>query len=316
MAIAPTEIQLERASLVPSSTRIGMWHRLKKHRLAQLGFALVVLLLLAAIFAPLLTKFAPDAIVPKGLNFSGEPHPPGDGFVLGADALGRDVWSRVVFGARISLLVGVFAMVTAVIVGTTIGLLSGFFGGWVDAVLMRFTEIIMSLPTILLAIALRVAIPDEIDWKFSFAHIAFEIPMLYKLLLAIGLVTWTGIARAVRGEVLSLKEREFVEAARAVGCSNTRILRTHLLPNVAPTIIVLAALAMAHNILLEAGLSYLGLGVEASIPSWGNMIKEGQAYFISAPWTLLAPGVAIVLTVAAFNFLGQAMQESLDTRKG
>jgi ABC-type antimicrobial peptide transport system permease subunit len=195
---------------------------------------------------------------------------------------------------RISLLIGFSAMITAVLIGTAIGLLSGFFGGWVDAVLMRITEIVMALPTVLLAIALRVVLPD---YSPTLPLLGALDPNLYKILVAIGLVTWTGIARAVRGQVFSLKEREFIEAARALGCSNWRILTVHLLPNVAPTVIVLATLATAHNILLEAGLSFLGLGVDPSIPSWGTMIADGQPFFLSAPWILLAPGVAIVLAV-------------------
>src|SRR5690606_34924168 len=156
-------------------------------------------------------------------------------------------------------------------------LLGGYFGGWVDALLTRLTEVVLSLPTILLAIALYVVLPGE-----SYQQ------RLFKLLLAIALVTWTGIARAVRGQVLSLKEQEYVEAARALRVSHWRILTRHLLPGVLPTVIVLATLATANNILLEAGLSYLGLGVDPSAPSWGGMIAEGQAYILSAPWIILA----------------------------
>jgi ABC-type dipeptide/oligopeptide/nickel transport system permease subunit len=289
-----------------------MWQRLQRHRLAQVGFTIVLVLLLVAIFAPLISPVDPQATRPNGVSTLGEPHPPGGGFLLGADSLGRDVWTRTLYGARISLLIGFSAMITAVLIGTAIGLLSGFFGGWVDAVLMRITEIVMALPTVLLAIALRVVLPD---YSPTLPLLGALDPNLYKILVAIGLVTWTGIARAVRGQVFSLKEREFIEAARAVGCSNWRILTVHLLPNVAPTVIVLATLATAHNILLEAGLSFLGLGVDPSIPSWGTMIADGQPFFLSAPWILLAPGVAIVLAVAGFNFVGQAMQETLEPRR-
>jgi ABC-type dipeptide/oligopeptide/nickel transport system permease subunit len=231
----------------------------------------------------------------------GTPHAPGNGFLFGADTLGRDIWTRTLWGTRVSLLVAFSAMLTATFIGTTIGLISGYFGGWVDVVLMRITETVMSLPTILLAIALASVLPESTP--------------LLNLLIAIALVTWTGIARAVRGEVLSLKEREFVEAAHAVGSSHGQIIRLHLLPNVLPTVITLATLATAHNILLEAGLSFLGLGVDPATPSWGGMIAEGQPYILSAPWIILVPGVAIVLAVAGFNLVGQAMQEILDPRK-
>jgi ABC-type dipeptide/oligopeptide/nickel transport system permease subunit len=230
--------------------------------------------------------------------------------LFGADTIGRDVWSRTLFGTRVSLAVALCAMATATLIGTTVGLLSGFFGGWVDVVLMRATEVVMALPTILLAIALASVLPTD---PIEFGGQTFDRKLL-NLLLAIALVTWTGIARAVRGEVLSLKEQQFVEAARASGASNARILRVHLLPNVLPTVITLATLATAHNILLEAGLSFLNLGVEPATPSWGGMIAEGQPWILSAPWIILVPGVAVVLAVAGFNLLGQAMQETLDAR--
>ena len=308
MAIAPTEFPAEavapRAAALRLGRRHGLWHRLLRHRLAQVGLLIVALLIFVAIFAPLLSRIDPTYQFKEGMSELGEPHPPGGRFLLGADTLGRDVWTRTLYGTRISLLVAVCAMLTAVLIGTTIGLVSGYFGGWVDVVLMRITEIVMSLPTILLAIALYVVLPGESSGQ-----------RLFKLLLAISLVTWTGIARAVRGQVLSLKEQEFVEAARAVGCSNARIVYAHLLPNAVPTVIVLATLATAHNILLEAGLSYLGLSVDPSVPSWGSMIAEGQPYMLSAPWIFLPPGFAVVLAMAGFNLLGQALQEVLEPRR-
>jgi ABC-type dipeptide/oligopeptide/nickel transport system permease subunit len=300
--IAPTEISAEilgAQTARPASLSFGQ--RLWRHRLAQIGLGIIALLLLLCALAPLISPIDPRFQFPRGVDQLGTPHPPGGGFLVGADTLGRDVWTRTLYGTRISLLVAFSAMLTATFIGTTIGLLSGYFGGWVDAVLMRITEIVMSIPTILLAIALTALLPDY--------------QPLMNLLIAIALVTWTGIARAVRGEVLSLKEREFVEAAHAMGTSHGQILRVHLLPNVLPTVITLATLATAHNILLEAGLSFLNLGVDPATPSWGGMIAEGQPYILSAPWIILVPGVAVVLAVAAFNFVGTAMQEILDPRK-
>ncbi|HVF10032.1 MAG TPA: ABC transporter permease [Abditibacteriaceae bacterium] len=306
MALAPTEFPAETISLASgaSRSRATFWSRFLRHRLAQSGLAIIVVLLLVFAFAEYISPVDPMRPQPRGIDEYGVPHAPGAGFLLGADTQGRDIWTRTLYGTRISLTVGICAMLTAMLIGTTVGLLSGYFGGWVDVVLMRVTESVMSLPTILLAIALAEVLPGEGFY-----------PRLFKLLLAIGLVTWTGIARAVRGQVLSLKEREFVEAARAVGCSSSRIVWVHLLPNVMPTVIVLATLATAHTILLEAGLSYLGVGADPSAPSWGAMIKDGQSYMLSAPWIFLAPGVAIILAVAAFNLLGQGLQETLEPRR-
>jgi ABC-type dipeptide/oligopeptide/nickel transport system permease subunit len=310
MALAP-ELLAQPSETALKTRNDSFSARLARHPLARVGGALVVLLLLVAFLAPVISSLDPSQSRPAGLGTLGEAHAPGGGFLLGADTLGRDVWTRTLYGSRISLIVGIFAMTTAVFIGTTMGLLAGYFGGWVDALIMRCIEIVQSLPTILLAIALVAVLPDE---PISFGQHQID-RKLFNLLLAIGLVTWTGIARAVRGQTLSLREHEFIEAARAVGCGHATILWRHLLPNVLPTVIVLATLATAHNILLEAGLSYLGLGVDPSIPSWGAMISEGQPYILSAPWIILAPGCAVALAVVAFNLLGTAMQETLDPRR-
>ena len=285
--------------------------QLLRHRLAQIGLSIIGLLLGVAIFTLIADKIDPQFVshldpnkpIALGISELGQPKAPGEGFLLGADTLGRDVWTRTLYGTRISLIVAFCAMLTAVSIGTTIGLIGGYFGGWVDIALTRLTEAVLCLPTALLAITLLVVLPSE-----GFGQ------RLFNLLIAIALVTWTGIARAVRGQVLSLKEQEFIEAARAVGCSHFRIITVHLLPNVLPTVIVLATLATANNILLEAGLSYLGLGMEPGVPSWGGMINEGQPYIIAAPWITLVPGCAIVIAVAGFNLLGQALQETIEPR--
>lgn len=280
-----------------------LWQRLVRHPLGRAALVILAVLGAVALVTGILTLLQHGYSVamaerPGGQGPLGEPQPPGSRFLLGTDSLGRDVFIRLLYGSQISLAVALCAMATSIVLGTTIGLLGGYFEGWVDVVLGWWTETILSLPTILLAIALCAAVPG------SSAGLRF-----LRLMLAIGLVTWTGIARAVRGQTLSLKRREFVEAARAAGCSSGRILWRHILPNVLPTILVLATLAVAHNILLEAGLSYLGLGIDPSIPSWGNMISEGQPYMLSAPWIILPPGLAIMLAVAGFNFLGQALQD-------
>lgn len=306
MALAPTEFSAETSGLTAAKrtarTR-GFWERLLRNPLAIAGITIIAVLLVLALIAPFITT-DPKAIAANGISKVGEPHPPGGGFLLGADPKGRDVFARVIWGTRISLSVAFCAMLTSVLFGTFIGLIGGYFGGLVDSFLTWMTETVLSLPTVLLAISL-----------FALVQTTTPEARLFKLLLAIALVTWTGIARAVRGQVLSLKEREYVEAARALGCSNTRIIFVHLLPNVMPTVLVLATLATAHNILLEAGLSYLGQGVEPSEPSWGNLIKDGEPYMLSAPWILLASGTAIVLAVMGFNLLGRAMEEALETRR-
>lgn len=290
--------------------------RFLKNPLAIIGGLILLLLLCLAALAPLLGRTTDAGLIfANGVDKIGVPHPPGGGFLFGADTLGRDVWTRALFGARISLTVAFCAMLTSTFIGTTIGLTGGFFGGRTDRFLTRCTEIVASLPTILLAITLALVLPQHMQnfWLFKLLHVNPDLTF-FRLLLAIGLVTWTGIARAVRGQTLALKEREFIEAARALGVSNGLVLWRHLLPNVLPTVIVLATLATANNILLEAGLSYLGLG-DPSAPSWGSQIAEGQPYFASAPWIVLVPGIAIVLAVTAFNLLGNALQEALETRR-
>ena len=321
MAAAPLSSSLPAPQTAPGVTKRhadSTWARLRRHPLFLLGAAILCALLFMAIFADAITPGTPSnpqQIYPNGINALGVPHAPGGGFLLGADTSGRDVWTRVVYGARLSLLVAFCAMITSTIIGTTIGLLGGFFGGWVDAALTRFTEIVAALPTILLAITLAVVLPQRLPNFFLFKMLGVNPDLTtLKLLLAIGLVTWVGIARAVRGQTLALREREFIEAARALGLSNFAILRRHLLPNVVPTVVTLATLATAQNILLEAGLSYLGLGrVEQA--SWGGLIADGQAYLLVAPWIAVAPGVAIVLAVAAFNLIGNALSETWETRR-
>ena len=330
MAAAPLTSPLPAPQTVaPARRNDSTPARLVRHPLFLIGAALLLALLLMAIFAASVghdtprhvrdgvATTAPDPgfIYPNGADALGVPHAPGGGFLLGADTLGRDVWTRVVYGARLSLLVAFCAMITSTIIGTTVGLLGGFFGGWVDATLTRFTEIVAALPTILLAITLAVVLPQRMPNFFLFRPFGFNPDLTtLKLLLAIGLVTWVSIARAVRGQTLALREREFVEAARALGLSNFAILRRHLLPNVVPTVVTLATLATAQNILLEAGLSYLGLG-RPEQASWGGLIADGQSYLLVAPWIAVAPGIAIVLAVVAFNLIGNALGEVWETRR-
>ncbi len=253
--------------------------------LAGIGGAMVVVLVLLALAAPWLAPFDPLRAVSGSL---GEPLPPGSRYLLGTDELGRDVLSRLLYGARISLLVAVVATSLTLLIGATIGVAAGYFGGWVDTLLMRCTDVVLSFPALLLAIALA----------------ALFQPGLTAILVVITLVSWTGVARTVRGEVGSLRERDFVKAAQALGGGPLRLMLRHILPNVLPTIIVMGALSTSGTVLLDAGLSYLGLGVPVPTPSWGRMISDSQTYYRLAPWLIVCPGVAIVYAVIAFNFLG------------
>lgn len=303
--------------------------RFRREPQAVVGLVLVGLMVLAATFAPQLAPLAPDEQYTDGLTATGMPRPPGsvvtiehDGgqvprtFLLGSDNLGRDQLSRLIYGARISLAVGLLAMLTAVTIGAAIGLLSGFFRGWVETVLMRATDIMLTIPTLILAIAFVAVMPRQplvlhLGWFGT-----HELPReLLNLFLVIGLVSWTGIARVVRSETLRVSTLDYVAAARALGCSRVRVLLRHVLPNVLPTIVVLASLATANTILLDAGLSYLGIGIPPPIPSWGAMINEGQPYLVTAPWMILGPGVCVVVAVLGFNLVGQGLQNALDPHR-
>jgi peptide/nickel transport system permease protein len=285
---------------------------------------LIGLLVLLAVAAPTLTRMhvlhEPVQQDQKGLDEDGMPRPPSGPYLLGTDNLGRDVLSRVIHGTRLSLTVGVAAMLTATILGVSVGLIAGFYGRKLDLGLMRFTEMFMTIPGILLAVAFAGVMdgrivhlhPTALAWHFLDVELKRGMVSLF---LIIGIVCWPGMVRVVRAQVLALKEREFVTAARALGASDAQMIFWHILPNILPTVIVLAALNTANAIMLEAGLGYLGIGVPPPAPTWGSMIADGQPYFIAAPHTVIAPGVAIALTVLAFNLLGQGLQEVLDPRQ-
>jgi len=249
-----------------------------------------------ALLAPWLAPHSPDQQFFEGLTLEGKPLPPGGPFLLGTDLLGRDLLSRLVWGARASLLVGVVANGVAVLIGGLVGLAAGYFRGWIGALLMRFTDVMMAFPALLLAIALA----------------AILRPSLWIVALVIALVNWVQVARVVYAQTLSLAQREYVEAARALGATNARILLRHLLPHLFPTLLVWGSLGLSTTVLLEAALSFLGVGVQPPIPSWGGIINESQSYFTSAPWLVAFPGAAILLTSLAFNLLGEALREALD----
>ena len=263
-----------------------------------LGAALVATVLVVAAAAPGIAPHDPTFQQRDGLTDAGLPLPPGQTtrYALGTDGLGRDLLSRLLNGARISMIVGLVANGLAMVIGGVVGLVAGYTGGPVQTVLMRLVDIVMSVPLLLLAIALS----------------ALLRPSLGIVILVVSVVYWTGMARLICGEVLTLRELEFVTSARAVGAPAWRVVTHHLLPNLMPVIVVVATLGIGTTIRVEATLSYLGVGVPPPVATWGNMIFEGQRFFRTAPWLVLIPGTAVMLAVLAFNLLGEGLRDVLD----
>jgi peptide/nickel transport system permease protein len=278
-----------------------VWPQLRRDRSAMAGAALVLLIALSALLAPILAPHDPTEQFRDGLSPDGLPLPStlaqgSARFILGTDANGRDLLSRILYGGQVSLVVGVLANALAVTIGTLIGSVAGYFGGRVESVLMRFTDVMMAFPTLLLAMTL----------------VAIFKPSLWIIILVISAVYWTWIARVVYGQVVALRERDFVTASRALGSSRWSILLRRILPHLIPTIIVWGTLGTATNVMIEASLSYLGIGVQPPTPSWGGMIQQGQSFYRSAPWLVIFPGLAIMITVFAFNLLGDGLRDALD----
>ncbi len=267
--------------------------RLRRNRGAMAGLLLLVVLVMVAGVADWLAPFDPIK-VSTGPSLQA-PKPP---FLLGTDLLGRDILSRLVHGARISLRVGLVAVGIAAVLGTVLGLLAGYYGRWADLVIMRVIDLLLAFPNVLLALAI----------------IAILGPSIFNLMIAVGISATPAYARLVRGTVLSAKENVYVEAAVAVGCRDGLILRRHILPNVLAPIIVLATLGMAGAILTGAALSFLGLGVQPPTPEWGTMLSDGRNYMRKAWWITTFPGVAIMVTVLAINMLGDGLRDALDPR--
>jgi peptide/nickel transport system permease protein len=278
------------------------WQRLRRDRVAMISLAVIVLIVLMAILAPLatmLTGHPPNEQYRQiGLTPDGLPEGPTGQFLLGTDDLGRDILVRIAYGARVSLLVGVVSTVIAVAIGVVIGLAAGFFGGIVDTVLARLVDVALTMPFLLVAIAL----------------VSITGPSLTITILVIGFFSWASVARIVRGQVLSLREREFVEAARSLGASDPRIMFVDILPNVLAPVIVYTTLLIPVVITVEATLTYLGLGLPPPTADWGGMISDGQQYYTTAWWFIIFPGTALLLTTLSFNLFGDGVRDAFDPR--
>jgi len=263
--------------------------------LAMAGFIIIVTVFLLAMFAPLISPYDPNDINVKAILLG-----PTWNHWMGTDGLGRDVLSRMLHGGRISLLVGLVAVGISTAIGILLGALSGYYRGWVDTVIMRLVDVMLSIPSFFLILAV----------------IAFLTPSIINIMIVIGLTSWMGVTRLVRAEFLSLSEREFVLASRTLGAKDARLIFTHLLPNSLTPIIVSAVLGVAGAVLMESGLSFLGLGVQAPQASWGNILTDGKEYIQFAWWLSLFPGLAILVTVLGYNLLGEGLRDALDPRSG
>lgn len=284
------------AGLERMRTRPSAWSRFRRHRLAAVSAFVLLILVLAALLAPVLTPYNPNTVDLRAYR-----KPPSSLHLLGTDSAGRDVLSRLLFAARVSLSVGLVAVGIYVVIGVLLGGIAGFFGRWVDSVIMRFTDMVLSFPAIVVIITL----------------VSILGPNVLNVMLVIGLLGWPAIARLVRGEFLSLREREFVTASRAIGASSPRIIFRHILPNALTPVVVAATFGIAQAILLEAGLSFLGLGVQPPTASWGNMLNAAQTFTIleEMPWLWLPPGAMIIVAVLAINFFGDGLRDLFDPRK-
>ena len=299
---AGDERPLESRHIEGRSPWLLAWQRLRRDRVAMVSLVVIALIILLAIFAPVttaLTGHPPNEQYREtGLSPDGLPLPPNSEFWLGTDDLGRDIFVRIAYGARVSLLVGVAATLMTVIIGVVIGLAAGYLGGAVDTLLARLIDLVLSIPFLLVAIAL----------------VSITGPSLTVTIFVIGFFSWASVARIVRGQVLSLREREFVEAARSLGATDRRIMFVDILPNILAPVIVYASLLIPVVIVVEATLSYLGLGLEPPTADWGGMISDAQNYYTTAWWFMVFPGLALLITTLAFNLFGDGVRDAFDPR--
>ncbi len=278
----------------PPASGSRAWKKFKRNRMALLGGGIVLFFVIAALLAPWLATHDP-----LKTSFMAIRKAPSAAWWLGSDELGRDIFSRLLFGARASLMAGLVSVLIAMVVGVPFGLLAGYFGGWIDSIISRFTEALLAIPFLILAIALA----------------AFLGPSLTNAMLAIGISAAPLFIRLARGQVLGIRKEDFVTSAKALGASHTRIILSHIVPNVIPPLIVQATITIATAIIAEASLSFLGLGLQPPNPSWGSMLSTAKNFMIQAPWMSLFPGIAIFLAVFGFNLLGDGLRDALDPRQ-
>ena len=290
-AFGPTESAT--IDLPPSLRRGGTWRRFKRNRLAVFGLAMIVLIILAALFSEVITNYNPAEI-----DTSNRRQPPSSEHWFGTDQIGRDTFSRVIFGARVSLRVGIFATLIAVVIGVFMGSLAGYYGGLVDSIVMRITDLFLAFPYLLAAMAITTVLGQGER----------------TVILVLGALGWLAIARVLRSQILQVKEREFIEAARAVGASDFRIITRHILPNSIQPVIVYATLFLGAAVLSEAALSFLGVGIQDPTPAWGLMVAQGRRYLVPSPHLLFFPGAAIFVMVTAFVFVGDGLRDALDPK--
>ncbi len=274
---------------------LKVWKRFIRNKLALAGFIILCTMFFIALMAPLISPYDPDSI---NEAYDGIPQEPSVKHFFGTDDYGRDYFSRALHGARISLSVGFVAVFIYVLIGIILGSISGYYGGILDSVIMRMVDIMLCLPTFFFILSIQVLLQ----------------PSMLNVMLVIGFTSWPGVTRLVRGQFLSIKEEEFVQAAKAAGASDRRIILNHILPNALPPIIVLSTLGIASAILIESILSFMGIGVQPPQASWGSMLHESQEYLRSAPWMALFPGMLIMITVLGFNFIGDGLRDALDPK--
>jgi peptide/nickel transport system permease protein len=317
--VDPAEASASAGAIIAPKDVVGrspweiFWRQFRKDRWALAGIVVVVIMLLLAITAPLFARIVghgPNDVNLRALDDFGLPAGPSKEYWFGVDGTGRDLFVRVLYGARTSLVIAFFATGLALLIGVTLGMIAGFYRGKIDTLISRTTDVVLSLPILLLALGLASACGASAEGCLG----GLIKPGLMLVSLIIGLFSWPYIARIIRGQVLSLREKEFIEASRSLGSSQIRIIVREILPNVAAPIIVYTTLIIPANILFEAGLSFLGVGVPDSTPSWGAMLASAGSAFTYAPWLMIFPGLALFLTTLAFNLVGDGLRDALDPR--
>ena len=297
-----TDASLLRLDSQSPSMGIGVWKRFRRHPGAIFGFIVITLLVVLALAAP----FSPYD--PEASDMAARYEPPSQSHIMGTDALGRDLFTRILYGGQVSLTVGVLVVLISLLIGVPVGALAGYYGGAVDAILMRVTDAFLSLPSFLVLILLS-AILLEVEIP------ALEGNSVLTISLVIGVFSWTTFARLVRAAFLSLREMEFISASRALGGSDLRIMVRHILPNAIGPIIVEATLEFGYAIIEESGLSFLGFGIQPPTPSWGNLLSNAQEYFVKYPWLAIFPGLMIFLSIISINYIGDGLRDAFDPNK-